>query len=290
MFKLANLYKLFTHEESSFFHLHKIVGCLSLGHFIIRFGQMFMTPHIDFKSNYITLGFIGVHMLLSASSLIFKIPNKRSLHLPMIWPEFRIHSIIFAYRSLFIMLGLWISFNLNLNLNLNLNKFYFNTFRYGIVLATLFGADAATKYYLQESLLDPSTSTMRTMPYPPNMPPKIISIMNKFYSISQILATMICLYTYSYQKLLLVLFPIQIAAFLMTLVRKNILSPGGWHLLYTGALGLNYAFGFVSKTEPKLISFWVLTSLFIVGRLRFNLNKYVLWSFVIFMKILLEKY
>jgi hypothetical protein len=283
MFKIANLYKLFTHEESKFYHLHKILGFLSLGHFTMRFYHMFNNPRIDFETNYTTLGFIGIHMLLSASSNIFKIPMKRNLSLPMIWPEFRIHSIIFAYRSLLIMLGLWVT------TYINIEKSYLNAYKYLITMGTLIAADYTTKYYIKNSVVDPITSTMRTMPYPPNMHPTFISILNKYYSISQVFATMVCLYTNTYTRLLLVVFPIQIAAFLMTLVRKNILSPGGWHLLYTSSLGLNYAFGLISKTEPKPIIFWISSLLFIIGRFKFNFDKYLLWSCVILIKIILEK-
>lgn len=282
MFKISNLYKLFTHEDSKFYHLHKILGFLALGHFIVRFYHMFNNPRVDFETNYTTLGFIGIHMLLSASSNIFKIPTKRNLSLPMIWPEFRIHSIIFAYRSLLIMLGLWLT-------NTIVDKYYLNTYRYLITIGTFVAADFTTKYYISQSILDPTTSTMRTMPYPPNMHQTFINILNKYYSISQVFATMICLYTNSYTRLLLLLFPIQIAAFLMTLVRKNILSPGGWHVLYTISLGLNYAFGLISKSEPKPMIFWLSCLLFILGRFHFNLNKYLLWGCVIFIKIFLEK-
>jgi hypothetical protein len=240
---------------------------------------MFNTPSIDFETNYTTLGFIGIHMLLSVSSNIFKIPMKRNLSLPMIWPEFRIHSIIFAYRSLLIMLGLWLTkYSI-------VDNSYLNLYRYLITIGTLIAADYTTKYYISQSTLDPTTSTMRTMPYPANMHPTVISILNKYYSISQVFATMICLYTNTYSRLLLVVFPIQIAAFLMTLVRKNILSPGGWHLIYTISLGLNYAFGLISKTEPKPIIFWISSLLFIIGRFKFNFDKYLLWSGVIIIKI-----
>jgi hypothetical protein len=283
MFKFANLYKLVSHEESNFFHLHKILGGLSLGHFIVRFYQMFNNPRIDFKTNYITFGFILIHMLLSTSSVIFKIPAKRNLSLPMIWPEFRIHSILFAYRSLLIMLGLY-AYKYDI-----LDKIYFNAFRYIIVFGTLIGADITTNYYIKNSFVDPNSSTMRTMPYPPNISSRCISILNKYYSISQVFATMICLYTYSYNRLLLLVFPIQIAAFLMTLVRKNILSPGGWHILYTSSLALNYTFALISKVEPKPLSFWIGSGLFILGRFYFNLNKYLLWSGVLGLKLFLEK-
>ena len=47
------------------------------------------------------------HALLSASSLIFRIPKRRIKEGSRIWPEYRLHSITFAYRSLACMALTW---------------------------------------------------------------------------------------------------------------------------------------------------------------------------------------
>ena len=47
------------------------------------------------------------HALLSASSLIFRIPKRRIKEGSRIWPEYRLHSIVFAYRSVACMAVTW---------------------------------------------------------------------------------------------------------------------------------------------------------------------------------------
>lgn len=46
----------------------------------------------------------AVHAILSPSSLIFRIPVPRICEGSRIWPEYRLHSIVFAYRSIACML------------------------------------------------------------------------------------------------------------------------------------------------------------------------------------------
>lgn len=75
----------------------------------------------------------------------------------------------------------------------------------------------------------------------------------------------------------LVLFPIQIAAFLLTLVRKDVISAATWHALYGASLLLPYVYLLiVLQTETALELLWVggMVSLF---RFRYRVNKYLLW-------------
>jgi hypothetical protein len=88
--------KLITKEDPQY--AHKILGAVALANYIYRYylllvyGSMFINAHLD-------LALVGVHGLLSVSSLIFHIPAKRHAKMPMIYPEFRLHSIAFAMRS-----------------------------------------------------------------------------------------------------------------------------------------------------------------------------------------------
>jgi hypothetical protein len=193
----------------------------------------------------------------------------------MIWPEFRLHSIIFAYRSLLAMMCFW--------LNANLEVTYFHYIRGLIVLATLVAADMVTSYYKKHDLLLPGETTMRSMPFPENTPPFVIRITNMYYSISQVLATMNILFINNMNRPFAVLFPIQLAAFLMTMVRKSILTSGEWHLIYGGALGLNYVYAFYSAYESTISSslYWLLSTVFIISRFMFHVNKYTLWSGIV---------
>lgn len=134
-------------------------------------------------------------------------------------------------------------------------------------------------------MLLPGETTMRSMPFPEGTNPMLIRATNLYYSISQVLATMNIIFTSNMNRPFAVLFPIQLAAFLMTLVRKSILTSGEWHVLYAGALGLNYVYAAVATTDNSgLISmpmYLLLASTFIILRFRYHVNKYILWSGIV---------
>jgi hypothetical protein len=81
------------------------------------------------------------------------------------------------------------------------------------------------------------------------------------------------------ERAMFILFPIQIAAFLMTLVRKQIISPLSWHVLYAGALGLNYIHGGLARDSLPFM-FYVCSLAFCVLRFRYRWNKYFLWTLI----------
>jgi len=88
--------KLFTPEDG--YHIHKILGIVVLIHYLFQFSYVFIIGEFYF-TNVIIPFIILIHGLLSASSLIFHIPQKRNPAAPMIYPEFRLHSIVFGLRS-----------------------------------------------------------------------------------------------------------------------------------------------------------------------------------------------
>jgi hypothetical protein len=110
-----------------------------------------------------------------------------------------------------------------------------------IVYLTIICADNATDYYkLKLRILDEKDTTMRKMPHPSYFSKKCMDNLNIFYSISQIFATMNCIFAINIDRVFIIIFPIQIAMFLMTLAKKNIITSGGWHFWYTMALLTNY--------------------------------------------------
>lgn len=222
-----------------------------------------------------TLALIVMHMTLSVSSLAFSIPRNRIRKLPMIWPEFRLHSIIFACRSLLSMICFWF--------NTQLGVTYFHYARGMIVLLTLASADLVTMYYKKHDMLLPGETTMRSMPFPEGTSPTVISVTNFYYSVSQVLATMNMLFVSGMDYPFVVLFPIQLAAFLMTMVRKSIITAGEWHILYGGSLGLNYLYALVRPTDNVVspLLYWILASTFVMLRFRYHVNKYLLWSGIV---------
>jgi hypothetical protein len=148
-----------------------------------------------------------------------------------------------------------------------------------IVLATMYFADEATKRYPSQG------STMRAMPFPDKAPEKFIKLHNLFYSVCQIYATLEILARPSMSYAFMVLFPIQMAAFLMTCIRKGIITASGWHLWYTCALLTTLLYS-VSNTEVsfnlrEIMVYHVSAIMFAIGRFIIKLDKYVLWTCII---------
>ena len=277
-FNFNNIYKLFTHEDAMYYNAHKILGCISMSNYLYRFYLWSIDGTMDYiPSTFNTLTIIS-HILLSGSSFIFKLSSKRIRVTPIIWPEGRMHSIIFAYRSLFIML-----------LFLLYWKTQWQILHYSrgcVALLTLLCADGVTYYYkFKEKLLEEDDSTMRKMPSPKYFSNKFMKYLNILYSTFQVLATMTCIFSYNIDKVFLVIFPIQLAMFLMTLAKKNIISSGGWHLGYTLALFTSFYCSFTSKIQKlnyyESNAYLSLTVLFVLLRFKYNVNKYILWSYII---------
>lgn len=214
--RLHNFHKLFTREDPANFH--KLLGFLSLVHYLYRFYLYVRYESMGFDDSWWTPACILLHSILSVSSLLFKIPQRRIESGPMIYPEFRLHSIIFGLRSLFTMMFLFIVRKYNMIFPL-----YFRGF---IVLATMYLADKVTSMFKDQG------TTMRAMPYPQYVVPWQRDVLNFYYAVSQIFATGQVIFAGSLDPLFMVLFPIQIAAFLMTCVRKSIISAGAWHYYY----------------------------------------------------------
>jgi len=274
--RLLNIPKLLSHEDP--FHVHKLLGVGSLAHFGYRVYTTAVRP--EHSMGFVegaggTLALIAMHAALSGTSLLFHIPRNRVRKLPMIWPEFRLHSIIFAYRSLLAMLCFWLDGYFQTRL--------FSYVRGGLVVTTLVSADIVTAYYKKIDQLKPGETTMRSMPFPEQTPAAVIRATNFYYSFSQVLATLNILFAMNMNRAFAALFPIQLAAFLMTLVRKSILTAGEWHVAYGAALGINYVYAAVAPDEGSipLAAYWCIAAAFVVLRFRYNMNKYLLWSSIV---------
>jgi hypothetical protein len=118
------------------------------------------------------------------------------------------------------------------------------------------------------------------MPYSSYVSGSMKNIINRFYSVSQILATMNMLFSETIDKPFMILFAIQIAAFLMTLVRKSILSGDGWHILYASSLLLNFVYSYYTHENQEIVLYWRVAALFCIMRFEFKINKYALWLLV----------
>lgn len=263
--KHENFYKLFTHEDH--FNIHKFLGVVSLTHFVVRFYNLFVYGDMLFQDSIVDYLLLFCHFLLSISSLLFAIPSNRVKSMIVIWPEFRAHSILFATRSLACILCSY-----------TMDSIHHVRLACGlIVLLTMVGADMTTSYYNRNM----DKTTMRGMSWPNFFPmnnPYYQKAHNFFYSFSQIGATL-SMFTGNYpDHPFMMLLPIQIAPFLSTLVKKNIISDFYWHLVYTTTLILPYLY----PSSPVRIH-WIMMIAFL--RFYLRMDKYILWSLVLFFEI-----
>lgn len=272
--------RLITKEDK--YHVHKILGVFTLLNFITRiiwyifYKTMFLYP------TPISIICILGHLMLSSSSLIFHISSYKNTTAPMIWPEFRLHSILFAYRSILSMLICLAYVHSNKNsLILLLNPI--------LIIGVLKLADLITSHY------KPEGTTMRTMPMGSLQPYR--SKIDLFYSTSQMLATLTILYSTNVEQGFLILLPIQLAAFLMTLVRKNFITGNTWHLIYIICLLMSWVynpynrfFGLnTSKNNINALIYWISAISVCIARFIFHINKYVIWCIICIVQIYLTQ-
>jgi hypothetical protein len=255
---------LFTSHD--YLNIHKILGFSCIIHYFYRFYLKFFYYQMFIPNNYY---FPLLHLILSLSSFIFKVPLYRFQNKTIIWKELQLHNIIFTSRSVF-MIYHSLLFN---NFNYNIYIYYFS--RLFIVIIHHYLADIITNKYQNNNL-----TTTRDIIY--NTENKFLIKLNKnFYGISQIIATTSILLSKNYETGYFIMFPIQISAFLMTLVRKGIITNNQWHYIYTLSLLFPYIINslgiYNSKNNIHLFSL-----LHILLRFGIKSNKYFNISFITF--------
>jgi hypothetical protein len=162
-----------------------------------------------------------MHGALSCSSLIFHISGTRNQVKPIIYPEFRMHSILFAMRSIVVCFLYYYQFHY--------------TYIIGTCYSVLFLSDIITKTYNKENK---NGSTMRNMQFGDNIPEEKRKYYTKLHCIMQIGATLFMLG--NIDTAFSPIMPIQISAFLMTLVKKSIISVNTLQFIYSFTLFVNY--------------------------------------------------
>jgi hypothetical protein len=273
-----NLFKLVTSEDG--YHIHKLLGVIVLTHYIYRFVSILVTGTMGFEHHptWKILLFFGLHALLSWSSLIFHLPQRRNRHKPMIWPELRLHNIVFASRSIADAVINTVFEDVMIRRALG----------FSAAVITMFVADIITEHYRRLELISKQDSTMRKMPWPKDAPESLITHVNTYYALSQIFATAGVInisrkWTTDVELALTTLFAIQLSALLMTLVRKSILGSYAWHFWYQISLGLSWVLLVYRYSERSPFYFVMLRTgvgCFIAYhlRFRFNTNKYLMWT------------
>jgi hypothetical protein len=128
---------------------------------------------------------------------------------------------------------------------------------------------------------------MRNMPFDSTITEQDKTKITKMYSIMQIGATVFMLGNMN--SAFSPLFAIQTAAFLMTLVRKSIITTNTWHLCYMIGLFLNYLlFPTFSPSFMLYLCFVINIHQTIVFPNR--INKYITWLFYFGIYIFLREY
>lgn len=250
--------KLNTKEDN--FYIHKLLGTVCFINYMYRFFSLFYYGNMSFNQDYDMFS-VFLHGLLSTSSLIFHIPSVRNPQAPMIYPEFRLHSIIFALRSV---ICCFISYM----------NIYF-AYKIAVCLTTTIIADIITSNYKQIN----NGKTMNNVPFEKSISLDDQKKITHMHSSMQIAATLYMLGNTdtAYSPM----FAIQIAAFLMTLVRKNIISSNSWHILYAFSLWIG-SFVYMSPILPidyittQIILYHIYTKIFF----KYRTNKYMNWSIV----------
>lgn len=216
MFRPHNIPKLATKEDP--LHIHKTLGVICLANYGYRFYLLLVhgTMNLDNSTAIILL---GCHAALSTSSLVFHIPSVRNPKAPMIYPEYRLHSILFVWRSVVCFLLTYYGAD--------------TAYRYAACMATMILADTITSQFSTTN----KTTTMRNMPFDNTIGDELQRRITRMQSAQQIGATLYMLG--NLDSCFSPMLAIQIAAFLMTLVRKNIIDSTAWHTVYNMSLWIN---------------------------------------------------
>ena len=264
--KTRNLFKLATKEDP--IHLHKILGVSCLLNYIYQFYHLFVYGSMYLKDNPYTPLLMGIHAGLSLSSFIFHVPLNRHKGLPMIYKESRLHAIVFSLRSVFCTLAFYYK------LDLAYNIFFINL--------TMVLADLATSKY------EAATKTMRGMPFGKDISENDKKSVTYSNSVQQFGATMFM--TCNIETAFTPMFAIQLAAFLMTLVRKAIISELDWHRIYAISLWLNV---FVHRSHNdfgNMMSIIIGIYMFDYLRIQRGFSKYYSWNLIFIILYLAKTY
>lgn len=251
--------------------LHKLLGIFVLGHWIYRIAIYFLTGSTGLFDTLLTFLCFMMHALLSLSSLIFDIPKRRNQKYTVIYSELRAHSIIFTLRSVWF--GIYTFIGMPENPLVRVATMLLFHVGADIATAKLGSPENGTTIRGNEEVNDKRIGADHPL-YK-----KFVGLGTLFACSCQIFASYsIALYSFlphnsvDHQNMaLLTLMPIQLAAFVSTLVRKGIIGNTIAQLIYLVTLGLNYLF-WSHCWQDLLIQLCL-----VVCRFYFRINKYVMW-------------
>jgi hypothetical protein len=228
---------LFTNHDK--YHIHKTLGFLAVINFILRFyyAIIYGTSFPSFENKFFSCSSVLIHALLPIASLSIHLPEKRNFTSPMIWREFRLHSILFSCRhsilTIITLLELWPT-----QLYYFKNKYIYaliteSFIKYIFIISCIKIANIITTKYG-----DIEKRTTNAMPYPENLNDYEIKKIKLEYAKKQFGATIMAVFSGDLSPTLnfAPLYAIQSAAFMMTLVRKGKCNSSHYHIIYAFTL------------------------------------------------------
>ena len=264
--------KLFTgthHDKVSFIHNpHKILGYLALIHYFTRYILFMAYGSMMFFNTYYDIFFFVGHLLLSCSSFLFPIREKRIESNVIIWRELQLHNIVFTLRSCSIMTLITLLPDSSVYL------------RFLIVICHHIIADVISMKVGQGN-------TMRDMKWDNHYIPDYVKpFIDKYYALAQFGAIIALIFSVNPIELgFMTMFSIQISAFLMTLRLKGIIKNDMFHILYTISLLMVISLGLL---ELKLTCVFV--PIFFILRIVCKVNKYICLLLLLLLYTFLNNY
>lgn len=194
-------------------HIHKTLGILCMISYIFRVIQIGPSDMGFATFPSLTMPTIILHLLLNITSLVFKIPSRRISSGYRIWPEYRLHSLVFLCRSLAVMTLFWYEQTFQKEPNYDYNL--------AIIMLGLVAADLSS--YSQRQY---RSSTIRDLDTEPWV--KFLFSVAQFCGSANILIGL--RYRYSFHMMSVIV--VQCNAFMMTIRRKNLAGQSMLVALY----------------------------------------------------------
>jgi hypothetical protein len=225
---------LFTNHDK--YHIHKTLGFLAFANFILRFyyAIVYGTSFPPFETKVFSCSSVLIHALLPIASLSIPLPEKRNFTSPMIWKEFRLHSILFSCRhsilTIITLLELWPT-QLEIFKNYKLYALFSESIlKYIAIISCIKIASIITAKYG-----DTEKRTTNAMPYPEHVTEYEIEKIKYEYAKKQFGATIMAVFSGELSASLnfAPLYAIQSAPFMMTLVRKGKCNSTHYHMVYS---------------------------------------------------------
>lgn len=263
--------KLNTKEDH--FNFHKILGITCLIHYIYRYSQLliYKTSGLD-NPCLINLFLMTLHVLLSTSSLMFKVLLNRNPNHSFIYEEQRLQSIVFTLRAYSAYLCLFISKKYEINESISIFM------RFVFIIGWHLVIDHLSKIYKNDTsgtLIRGSDKLYETRASRKHY---LIQMLTKkgmlVASMSQIFVTGTLIYDGYSDLFTIALFnilPIQVGLFLSTLVKKGIISNSTNNVMYILLLFI------VGTTKKFTIGNSLILLLVCFLRFHLKVNKYLLW-------------